>query len=378
MGCRVSKILIRTALLIKKNDDMAHSILAMFNNQKSASFELTHVTNIDDAEKFLAQHEVDGILLDLDLPDSTGLQAVRRIHEATPHISIVLLIRANEELIARQSIKEGVQDYLLKDQFESQDLLRTLYNAVERNILTNTLFEEKERARVTLDCIGDAVICTDFAGNITFLNPIAEKMTGWPLREATGHPLTEAFRIMDATTRIPTPNPMTKASRQNRSGTLPDNCILIRRDGHEIYIEDSVSPICDRSGTVLGSVLVFRDTSVAHALSAQITHLAECDALTGLPNRLLLNDRIGQAIALASRHGGKVAVLFLDLDGFKHINDSLGHQTGDRLLQSVARRLQNCVRTPDTVSRQGGDEFVLLLQDIQNSPLLSKIAFSAN
>ena len=112
---------------------------------------------------------------------------------------------------------------------------------------------------------------------------------------------------------------------------------------------------------------MFRDVTAARALAEQISHLAEHDSLTGLPNRLLLNDRLDQAIAQAGRKGSLLAILFLDLDNFKHINDSLGHPTGDKLLKSVAQRLQACVRTPDTVSRQGGDEFVLLLQEVQHA-----------
>jgi len=143
--------------------------------------------------------------------------------------------------------------------------------------------------------------------------------------------------------------------------------VLVRRDGFEIPIEDSVSPIHDREGNATGAVIVFRDVSAARAMADQITHSAEHDFLTGLPNRMLLNDRVNQAIAMAPRHHKRVAVLFLDLDGFKHINDSLGHPTGDKLLQSIAKRLVECVRGSDTVSRQGGDEFVVLLSEVERS-----------
>jgi diguanylate cyclase (GGDEF)-like protein len=157
---------------------------------------------------------------------------------------------------------------------------------------------------------------------------------------------------------------MEDAIGQNAPAKMPPNCILVRRDGHEIYIEDSVAPIHSDDGQDAGAVLVFRDVTVARTLAAQVAHLAEHDALTGLPNRLLFADRLGQAIARAGRNESLIAVLFLDLDGFKRINDSLGHRIGDKLLESVAVRLEQCLRVPDTVSRLGGDEFVIMLLDV--------------
>jgi diguanylate cyclase (GGDEF)-like protein/PAS domain S-box-containing protein len=237
----------------------------------------------------------------------------------------------------------------------------------ERKIVEEALFVEKERAQVTLNSIGDAVVCTNTLGNITFFNRIAEEMAGWSWKEAAGKPMAEVLRILDATTREAIPDPMQMAVEQNRSMHIPLNCVLIRRDGFETPIEDSVAPIHDREGKATGAVIVFRDVSVARAMGLQMAHSAEHDFLTGLPNRTLLNDRINRAIALAPRHMKKVGVLFLDLDGFKHINDSLGHPTGDKLLQSVAKRLSECVRGADTVSRQGGDEFVVLLSEMARS-----------
>jgi diguanylate cyclase (GGDEF)-like protein/PAS domain S-box-containing protein len=357
----------KTVLLIENDREQARLISAMLSDQGSYSFALTHVECLADAETYLAGHSIDIILLDLALPDPRGLDAVRWARAIAPRVSIVLLSSLDDEPKAIQAIQDSVQSYLIKGQIEPQKLMRALNNAVERKMIEEILFNAKERAQVTLDSIADALICTDMSGSITFLNPVAERLTGWPLREAAGRPLTEAFRVVDAATRNAIQDPLAKAASEDRKGKLPLNSILINRDGHEFFIEDSVAPIHDREGQVTGAVIVFRDVSAARAHKERITYLAEHDFLTNLPNRMLLNDRVGQAISLARRHGGRIAVLFLDLDGFKQINDSLGHLVGDKLLQSVARRLQSCVRSPDTVSRQGGDEFVLLLQELQLS-----------
>jgi diguanylate cyclase (GGDEF)-like protein/PAS domain S-box-containing protein len=319
------------------------------------------------AEDFLAVSTVDIILLDLGLPDAQVLGAVRRAHKVAPRTPLVVLTGLDDESLASQALKEGAQDYLIKGQIETRGLMRALRYAVERKSMEEALFVEKERAQVTLNSIGDAVVCTDITGNITFLNIVAERMTGWTRQEAAGRPMADVFRIFDATSRESTPNPMERAVDQDKTVHLPPNCILIRRDGFEIPIEDSVAPIHDRQGHATGAVVVFRDVSAARAMALEMTHSAQHDFLTGLPNRMLISDRVSQAITMASRHMKKVGVLFLDLDGFKHINDSLGHPFGDKLLQSIAKRLVDCVRASDTVSRQGGDEFVVLLSEMEQS-----------
>src|SRR6202049_3154430 len=363
----MNKKLIKILFLVEGNFGDARLIREMFNKEGSDDAELTHVESISEAEKHLAEHACDIFLLDLGLPDAQGLEAVRRAHAVAPHVPLVVLTGLDDESLATQALQEGAQDYLIKGQIGTRGLLRALRYAIERKCMEEALFVEKERAQVTLNCIGDAVICTDISGNITFLNFVAEKMTGWSCQEGAGLPMAEVFRIQDATSRETTPNPMEIAVGQNRIVHLPPNCILIRRDGFEIPIEDSVAPIHDREGQATGAVIVFRDVSAAQAMALQMTHSAQHDFLTGLPNRMLLNDRVGQAIVFAPRHMKKVAVLFLDLDGFKHINDSLGHPIGDKLLQSIAKRLVDCVRGSDTVSRQGGDEFVVLLSEMGQS-----------
>jgi diguanylate cyclase (GGDEF)-like protein/PAS domain S-box-containing protein len=363
----MTKKSMKILLLVEDNPGDARLLREMLNEQGPHETEMTHVDRLSAAEKHLEENNVDIILLDLGLPDAHGLSALRRAHALAPRVPLVVLTGMDDELLAAQALQEGAQDYLIKGQIEARGLLRALRYAIERKAMEEALFIEKERAQVTLNCIGDAVACTDSSGNITFLNLSAQKMTGWSLTEAFGLPMSEILRILDASSRETTPNPMEIAVGQNQTVHLPLNSILVRRDGFEIPIEDSVSPIHDREGLSTGAVIVFRDVSAARAMALQIVHSAQHDFLTGLPNRMLLNDRLSQAITLATRHFKKVAILFLDLDGFKHINDSLGHPVGDKLLQSIAKRLVECVRGSDTVSRQGGDEFVVLLSEVERS-----------
>lgn len=227
------------------------------------------------------------------------------------------------------------------------------------------LFEEKERAQVTLNSIGDAVLCTDLSGNVTYMNLVAETMTGWSNEDASGRPLSEVFKIIDGKTRQAAASPARRAIEENGTVGLAADCVLIRRDGFESSIKDSAAPIHNRDGRVTGAVIVFHDVSESRAMAMKMAHLAQHDYLTGLPNRALLTERLSHAIGLASRHNRQVALLFLDLDFFKDINDSLGHAIGDQLLQSVAVRLTACVRATDMVCRQGGDEFVILLTEIE-------------
>ncbi len=266
-----------------------------------------------------------------------------------------------------------VNSALMLDGARSYGRVKTVEDISERkstelrlHVAEEALFEEKERVQVTLDSIGDAVLTTDLQGNLTYLNRVAESMTGWSNDEALGRPLAQVFNIIDGASRQVALNTVLDAIRVNRKVGLVTNCVLVRRDGFESAIEDSAAPIHNRDGQTIGAVIVFHDVSETRAMALKMSHLAQHDFLTGLPNRILLTERLSQAIGLAQRHHKQVALLFLDLDNFKNVNDSLGHAIGDQLLQSVAERLASHVRASDTVCRQGGDEFVILLAEIEH------------
>ncbi len=236
------------------------------------------------------------------------------------------------------------------------------------------LIEEKERAQTTLDLIGDAVLMTDLQANLTYLNPVAQKMTGWTCEDAQGRPLAEVFNIVDGNTRQLAASPAQRAMDTNEAVSPAADCLLIRRDGFESAIEQSAAPLHDRDRRVSGAVIVFHDVIQSREMEHHIYHLAHHDPLTGLPNRVLLTERLSRAMALARRHGKKVGLMYLDLDRFKRVNDSLGHAVGDELLRSVATHLSACVRDTDTVCRQGGDEFVILLTEIEQPQDAAQVA----
>jgi diguanylate cyclase (GGDEF)-like protein/PAS domain S-box-containing protein len=245
---------------------------------------------------------------------------------------------------------------------------------IEQRRVAEALFAARERAEVTLNSIGDAVLSTDLAGNVTYLNLAAEAMTGWSRESAAGRPLDDVFHIITRQTREVARNPMTLAVLLDKTVGLTPNCILVRRDGLETEIEDSAAPIHDQDGRVTGAVIVFRDVGTALETSRHMSHLAQHDVVTGLPNRLLLNDRLAEAIALGHRRSKPLAVCFLDVDGFKDINDVLGHTAGDRLLRSIAARVSGALRASDTVSRYGGDEFVIVLSEIEHAEDAASVA----
>ena len=365
----------RRILLIQTDPAEAAAVLAALTVEGETFFDVDWVRTSADGLARLRRSiggtdpsgaGISAVLADLSLEDSEGLETFETLFATAPHIPLLVLCGSDEEEIAKLAVQRGAQDYLLKNRLDNYLLPKALGSMIDRAAIAEALFIEKERAQVTLNSIGDAVISTDANGDLTFLNSVAETLTGWSLDEAAGRPLPEVFRLIDMATNQAARNPMEAAIRENKTVVLGPNCVLVGRDGMESAIEDSAAPIHDRRGNVTGAVMVFHDVSATRALSLQMAYLAQHDALTDLPNRLLLNDRLAHSLAYAKRHNRQLAVLYLDLDMFKRVNDSLGHSVGDGLLQSVASQLRQAVRAADTVSRLGGDEFVVLLSEISH------------
>ena len=244
----------------------------------------------------------------------------------------------------------------------------------EQKRLARELIAEKERIEVTLQSIGDGVITTDEHGRINYLNPVAEQLVGRRLGEAQGLAFSDVVHLFDNLTGAPLASPIDNSQPGNRIDGASRTAVLRDRHGKEYGVQNSVAPILGKSGQLLGTVMVIQDVSDARALSQRLAYLAHHDGLTDLPNRVLFLDRVHQACQYAQRRRSRFAVIFMDLDHFKHVNDSLGHAVGDVLLRTIAQRLTGTLRGSDTVCRLGGDEFVMLLSEINGPDDVGQVA----
>lgn len=239
----------------------------------------------------------------------------------------------------------------------------TVTDITERKIAETRIFEEKERAEVTLQSIGDGVITTDADGNIEYLNPVAEDLTGFDKRSVRGKPIEEIMTIVNEHTRSTVDNPLRRCLAEGRVVSLAQNSLLVREDGTEIPIQDTAAPIRDRIGNVIGGVMVFLDISNETRLFRQLSYQASHDATTGLINRQEFENRLTSALERIRDGSDRThGLLYLDLDQFKVVNDTFGHAAGDELLRRVTRIIQSLVRSSDIVARLGGDEFGILLE----------------
>jgi diguanylate cyclase (GGDEF)-like protein/PAS domain S-box-containing protein len=234
--------------------------------------------------------------------------------------------------------------------------------ARERTAFLGALRAEKERAEVTLESIGDAVVTTDAEGRVEFLNPVAERLTGWTTAEARGKPVEAVVVMVNEETREPAPNPVTRCRLEGEVVGLANHTALISRQGVVISIEDSAAPIHDAEGQVSGVVMVFHDVSAARQMTRQMTWQVTHDALTGLTSRREFERRLDELVENAHMSGSQHVLIYLDLDNFKVVNDTCGHLAGDELLRQLAFLLSEQMRKNDTLARLGGDEFGVLLE----------------
>jgi len=236
-------------------------------------------------------------------------------------------------------------------------------DVTERKHAQEALYREKERAQVTLASIGDGVVRADPAGKIDYLNPVAERLTGWTAEEAIGLTVPEVFQVVDEISRKPLTDPIARCLEEGKVVESPGHALLLSKDGKEYSVRDSAAPIYDRSGASLGAVLVFKDVTQLRGMEREMIYLASHDALTGLINRREFEVRLKRAIRGARAERRHHVLLYLDLDEFKVVNDTCGHLVGDEMLKQITALLRSRVRRSDILARLGGDEFGVLLED---------------
>src|SRR5580658_2275607 len=360
---------IECVLLIASDADATARVLGELGSVTEERFQVEWVTELSRGIERVCDGGVRAAVLELNLPDSKGVETFDKLFQAVPGVPILILSDADTEGEARQAVQRGAQDYLLKEQFDGYRLRLTVRTMIDR-WAAQAVCRENALATITLDSIGEGVVRTDISGNVTYLNGFAEKMSGWFREEALGRPIADVLRLIDSVSGAVLPNAVvivTQGDKSAMAATRCTSCTLVRRDGLEFGVENRVAIIHDQDGGAIGAVISFRDVSTARAASLEMSRVAQHDVLTLLPNRALFNDRLTQAISLAERQKKQLAVLFVDVDQFKRINDTLGHAVGDNLLRSVAGRLSACIRRTDTVSRLGGDEFLILLSQVEHA-----------
>jgi len=351
-GCRAN------VLLVEADAAAARDMQAALEQVADGGLRVAHSTGVGEARGVLEGGGFELVLIGGNLPDGDPAQACRALGRSAPDALVLPAGRADA--------------HWLQGALEHVSRCREAHSA--RRVAEQALSGENERLRVTLRCIGDAVLETDRQGSVICLNPVAEAMTGWTRSEAAGRPLPCVFQVVDGGTGEPCADPARRAMAEGRTVGLEGHCVLLRRDGSRVAIEQSAAPLHDGQGCLSGAVLAFRDVRQHRGAACRMARLARHDGLTGLANRLQLHEQLEQAIGLARRQRARGALLFVNLNDFRAINETAGRAVGDHLLQLVGRTLADRVRATDTVCRQDADEFVILLAQIRRPDDAARVA----
>jgi diguanylate cyclase (GGDEF)-like protein/PAS domain S-box-containing protein len=291
-------------------------------------------------------------------------------------LAVAPLIHADESIGVLKLMSSQINAFANHDLQTLKILAHVVGNALQQRIntdlknnlisemkdVTDALFKEKELAQVTLSAIGDAVITTDTEGQITYLNPVAEHLTGWLNEEAIGKNIQAICNLVHETTKTMVLNPVFCCLITKTVVEMEPYTLLINRQGIEYAIDDSAAPILDREGKAIGAVLIFRDVTQEREMTREISYQASHDSLTGLFNRSEFNKCVANSLEKHQITKRNSSLLYMDLDQFKIVNDTCGHGAGDQLLLEITQVFEKVLRSGDIIARLGGDEFGVLLE----------------
>ncbi len=354
------------ALLVEDNFAYARLIRELLAEARGTRFVLEHSIRLSDGLMRLAEMQYDVVLLDLGLPDSQGLDTLMRVQKQAPKVPIIVLTGLDDEELAFKAIRMDAQDYIVKGQADSDLLVRSILYAIERKRTREALRESEEKYRELVENANSIILKVDTSGTITFFNEFAQAFFGFAEHEIAGKNIVGTIvPYQDSSGKDLML--MVKEILQDPDRYLKNENENIRKDGTRVWVAWTNKAMRDSEGRITGILAVGQDISERRKMEEIIRQQASHDALTGLPNRRMFMDRLFFTLNQAHRYHKQIAVIFMDLDHFKNVNDSLGHDAGDQLLKEVAERLGYCVRETDTIARIGGDEFNILLPDIYHA-----------
>jgi len=353
-------------LMVEDNPGDAHLIRRLLDRTALKPLRLTAVDRVSAALEFLrGQEKVDVVLLDVSLPDTRpgSLDSLTRIKQAAPDLPVILLTGIDDEELAVQAVRQGAQDYLVKQEIDEGLLGRSIRYAIERKRAEMALHESQERYALAVNGAKDGLWDWDLDSDRIYLSLRWKTMLGFADGEIGESPSEWLGRIHPED--LPAVRHAISAHLLGQAPDFESEHRMLHRDGGYRWVLTRGLAVRNGAGDAYRMAGSQSDITARKAAEERLLHDAFHDPLTGLPNRALFMDRLGMAIAHAKRRlSYTFAVLFIDLDRFKNVNDSLGHSVGDELLIAVARRLESCLRPGDTVARLGGDEFTILLDEV--------------
>jgi diguanylate cyclase (GGDEF)-like protein len=347
-------------ILVVEDDHASAIVTSRILIKHGAHVEIA-VNGREALEKFEQRH-VPLVVTDINMPGMSGIELARMIKELDPKVQFIATSANRDTYCLVSAIKLGFSDYLLKP-FEFESLLLAVKRCNDVRIAQKQLADEQGKFHDVVECLGEGIVIKDLNSLIIYQNKALTEMFG----DFTGSHCYKMFGYL-----VPCPECPTTVTLQD--GQHHSACKIRVRNGEPFHIESTSSLLKDSLGVVTGTISIIHDVSERVKQEKTIHNMAFHDQLTGLSNRRLFEDRLGQAIAKFHRYGTKFGLLYLDLDNFKVINDTFGHETGDEVLIESSERIRSCCkRDEDTVSRQGGDEFCIIA-NCQEQKYLEEIA----